>query len=200
MPLHHKSAADRLPPPASRPRARASARSRAWRGRARAAHRASWLALAPARRLPPPVLLPFTTLPIFPWTPRLPRRIEGTGQSSRGPTPAAGHLGRGRQRSPADCPPGVALRRFPAVRPCPTAGPVRTPTFATLAQSQAVSSQNPRAAPGCSAAWLARLLWEQEAAGSNPAIPTAIFRMYCQSSVNHPGRRHCAREVGRHKT
>jgi hypothetical protein len=27
---------------------------------------------------------------------------------------------------------------------------------------------------GCSAAWLARLLWEQEAAGSNPAIPTAL--------------------------
>jgi hypothetical protein len=25
---------------------------------------------------------------------------------------------------------------------------------------------------GCSAAWLARLLWEQEVAGSNPAIPT----------------------------
>jgi hypothetical protein len=30
--------------------------------------------------------------------------------------------------------------------------------------------------PGCSAAWLARLLWEQEVAGSNPAIPT-IFRI-----------------------
>ena len=27
---------------------------------------------------------------------------------------------------------------------------------------------------GCSAAWLARLLWEQEVAGSNPAIPTVI--------------------------
>jgi hypothetical protein len=27
--------------------------------------------------------------------------------------------------------------------------------------------------PGCSAAWLARLLWEQEVAGSNPAIPTS---------------------------
>ena len=26
---------------------------------------------------------------------------------------------------------------------------------------------------GCGAAWLARLLWEQEAAGSNPAIPTS---------------------------
>ena len=25
-----------------------------------------------------------------------------------------------------------------------------------------------------------KLIWEQEAAGSNPAIPTAIFRMYCQ--------------------
>jgi hypothetical protein len=32
------------------------------------------------------------------------------------------------------------------------------------------------AQPGCSAAWLARLLWEQEVAGSNPAIPT-IFQI-----------------------
>ncbi len=30
--------------------------------------------------------------------------------------------------------------------------------------------------PGCSAAWLARLLWEQEAAGSNPAIPTKKYQ------------------------
>src|SRR5437879_3251236 len=28
--------------------------------------------------------------------------------------------------------------------------------------------------PGCGAAWLARLLWEQEAASSNLAIPTII--------------------------
>src|ERR1700733_308194 len=35
---------------------------------------------------------------------------------------------------------------------------------------------------GCSAAWLARLLWEQEAAGSNPAIPT-----------KHAGHRACGR-------
>ena len=35
--------------------------------------------------------------------------------------------------------------------------------------------------------WL-ELLWEQEAAGSNPAIPTAIFRMYGQSCVRlHAG-------------
>ena len=29
---------------------------------------------------------------------------------------------------------------------------------------------------GCSAAWLARLPWEQEVAGSNPAAPTIIAR------------------------
>jgi hypothetical protein len=32
---------------------------------------------------------------------------------------------------------------------------------------------------GCGAAWLARLLWEQEAAGSNPAIPTNL--RHCRS-------------------
>ena len=35
--------------------------------------------------------------------------------------------------------------------------------------------------PGCSAAWLARLLWEQEAAGSNPAIPTRFFECVVSS-------------------
>src|SRR5690242_4588672 len=39
---------------------------------------------------------------------------------------------------------------------------------------------------GCSAAWLARLLWEQEVAGSNPAIPTVIA-----------GRRPSLRALGR---
>ena len=29
---------------------------------------------------------------------------------------------------------------------------------------------------GCGAAWLARLLWEQEAPGSNPGTPTIQFR------------------------
>jgi hypothetical protein len=31
-------------------------------------------------------------------------------------------------------------------------------------------------APGCSAAWLARLPWEQEAGGSNPSIPTIYIK------------------------
>ena len=30
--------------------------------------------------------------------------------------------------------------------------------------------------PGCSAAWLARLLWEQEAESSNLSIPTILMR------------------------
>jgi hypothetical protein len=37
---------------------------------------------------------------------------------------------------------------------------------------------------GCSAAWLARLLWEQEAAGSNPAIPTSRQLLSGQVSSN----------------
>jgi hypothetical protein len=35
-----------------------------------------------------------------------------------------------------------------------------------------VTGVSPVTGTGCSAAWLARLLWEQEVAGSNPAIPT----------------------------
>jgi hypothetical protein len=33
------------------------------------------------------------------------------------------------------------------------------------------------------------LIWEQEVAGSNPAIPTANFRMCCQSCLSNPGRK-----------
>ena len=29
--------------------------------------------------------------------------------------------------------------------------------------------------PGCSVAWLARLIWDQEVAGSNPVTPTLTF-------------------------
>lgn len=28
--------------------------------------------------------------------------------------------------------------------------------------------------PGCGSAWLERLVWDQEAAGSNPVTPTAV--------------------------
>jgi hypothetical protein len=39
-------------------------------------------------------------------------------------------------------------------------------------------------ATGCSAAWLARLLWEQEAAGSNPAIPTVQIQFSNMLTIN----------------
>jgi hypothetical protein len=35
-----------------------------------------------------------------------------------------------------------------------------------------LSYLHPPMAPGCSSAWLERLLWEQEVAGSNPVTPT----------------------------
>ena len=48
---------------------------------------------------------------------------------------------------------------------------------------------------GCGAAWLARLLWEQEAAGSNPAIPTNL--RHCRSWHASPRPRQCWRERAR---
>ena len=42
---------------------------------------------------------------------------------------------------------------------------------------------------GCSVARLSRLLWEQEAAGSNPATPTksrtAMFGFFCNDNLMH---------------
>ena len=55
--------------------------------------------------------------------------------------------------------------------------PQRGPKRDRAGQESRVTAEAARRFPqvrptGCSAAWLARLLWEQEAAGSNPAIPT----------------------------
>ena len=63
---------------------------------------------------------------------------------------------------------------------CPLGTACRAALWGTarFVPSRADDSQSPNAVgfgrpAGCGAAWLARLLWEQEAAGSNPAIPTS---------------------------
>ena len=44
--------------------------------------------------------------------------------------------------------------------------------------------------PGCGSAWLERLVWDQEVAGSNPVTPTEILNFIkficgCSSMVEH---------------
>jgi hypothetical protein len=87
---------------------------------------------------------------------------------------------------------GSAIELRPRVRCGVGPTPMRTDSVPVLSRAAGVTAWVPAAAeavrgarrglpstvsygsvsPGCSAAWLARLLWEQEAAGSNPAIPT----------------------------
>jgi hypothetical protein len=86
------------------------------------------------------------------------------------------------QRTRRRIPPTRLTCFTPAVS-CPL-GTSRRPALwgtARFVPSRADDSQSPNAVgfgrpAGCGAAWLARLLWEQEAAGSNPAIPTSSER------------------------
>ena len=39
--------------------------------------------------------------------------------------------------------------------------------------------------PGCGSAWLERLIWDQEVAGSNPVTPTFQLTCGCSSMVEH---------------
>ena len=49
--------------------------------------------------------------------------------------------------------------------------------------------QNNAEATGCGSAWLERLVWDQEAAGSNPVTPILVLYLYfvcgCSSVVEH---------------
>ncbi len=46
----------------------------------------------------------------------------------------------------------------------------------TARESKWLPELNKSIIPGCSVAWLARLIWDQEVAGSNPVTPS--FKMY----------------------
>ena len=50
----------------------------------------------------------------------------------------------------------------------------------TARESKWLPELNKSIIPGCSVAWLARLIWDQEVAGSNPVTPILIYARVAQ--------------------
>jgi hypothetical protein len=79
------------------------------------------------------------------------------------------------RREPLDGPPGWHRQRTGYGHPCVAASPAFRPWRGARSREPIRAPRDGRlrsVLTGCGAAWLARLLWEQEAPGSNPGIPT----------------------------
>ena len=79
------------------------------------------------------------------------------------------------RREPLDGPPGWHRQRTGYGHPWVTASPAFRPWRGARSREPIRAPRDGRlrsVLTGCGAAWLARLLWEQEAPGSNPGIPT----------------------------